>query len=183
MSLIPERPSSLAGQIPWDKLWAHVAGQFPLGQHSLHGPSHWRRVESNGLLIAQTSGADLTVVRLFALFHDSRRENEFTDDSHGRRGAELARRLHGVEFHLDEPRLSLLIEACEGHTDLIHHSDKTIATCWDADRLDLPRVGITPDPERLNTAKAKELCRADCLIQLTSEASPPSSSHPRSRHP
>ena len=28
-------------------------------------------------------------------------------------------------------------------------------TCWDADRLDLGRVGIRPDPRRLFTAAAR----------------------------
>ena len=32
----------------------------------------------------------------------------------------------------------------------------TIQTCWDADRLDLIRAGITPDPNHLCTAAAKE---------------------------
>lgn len=33
-------------------------------------------------------------------------------------------------------------------------SDLTIGTSWDADRLHLPRVGITPDPALLSTAAA-----------------------------
>ena len=145
--------------IHWERLRTLVSEQFPLGEHSLHGPSHWRRVESNGLLIASESGADITVVRRFALFHDSRRENEFTDPDHGRRGADLARSLRGLEFQIEDARFDLLMEASEGHTDLTHHDHPSIGTCWDADRLDLGRVGITPDPAYLNTAKAKELCR------------------------
>lgn len=34
--------------------------------------------------------------------------------------------------------------------------DPTIATCWDADRLDLLRVGIRPDPARLVTEAARD---------------------------
>ena len=33
----------------------------------------------------------------------------------------------------------------------------TIDACFDADRLDLGRVGITPDPNKMATAKGKEL--------------------------
>jgi len=146
--------------IPWERLWSLVSEQFPLGADSPHGPTHWRRVEANGMLIAEASGADATVVRLFALFHDSRRENECRDHGHGKRGAELARSLKGVEFQLDDALFHLLMEACGGHTDIVHHPDPTIGTCWDADRLDLPRVGITPDPAYLNTARAKQLSRA-----------------------
>ena len=34
--------------------------------------------------------------------------------------------------------------------------DPTVGACWDADRLDLPRVGIQPDPALFSTARAHE---------------------------
>ena len=151
-------PKGHAKEIPWEHLWSRVSTQFSLGHDSLHGPLHWRRVEVNGMIIATDSGADLVVVRLFALFHDSRRENEFRDDGHGKRGADLGRSMRGVDFALEDTRFDLLTEACEGHTEINHHTNPTIQTCWDADRLDLPRVGILPDPAYLNTVKAKDLC-------------------------
>ncbi|MCB2041992.1 MAG: hypothetical protein KDH48_15080, partial [Rhodoferax sp.] len=51
----------------------------------------------------------------------------------------------------------LLQAACRGHSDG-HRAghDVTVLTCWDADRLDLGRVGIRPLPERLCTAAARE---------------------------
>ncbi len=147
-------------RIPRERLWYIVSEQFPLGEQSLHGPSHWRRVEANGLLIAEDSGADVVVVRLFALFHDSRRENEYRDHGHGKRGADLARNLRGKEFQLSDSRFDVLVEACAWHTEITYHQNPTIGTCWDADRLDLPRVGISPEAAYLNTAKAKELCSA-----------------------
>ncbi len=39
-------------------------------------------------------------------------------------------------------------------------SQRRSDTCWDADRLDLGRVGIMPEPSRLCTAAAK---RSDLL--------------------
>ena len=33
----------------------------------------------------------------------------------------------------------------------------TIDACFDADRLDLGRVGIDPDPERMATERGKEI--------------------------
>jgi hypothetical protein len=35
--------------------------------------------------------------------------------------------------------------------------DPTVGACWDADRLDLPRVGVTVDPRLLSTAAARNL--------------------------
>jgi uncharacterized protein len=84
--------------IDFEKLWGIVTSQFPLDVHSDHGPDHWKRVEQNGLMLAASSGADAVVVRLFALFHDSKRENEFSDPDHGRRGAAYARELRGTYF-------------------------------------------------------------------------------------
>lgn len=120
-----------------------------------HGVAHWARVLENGLRLAEETGANVEVVRLFALFHDSRRVNEFSDPDHGPRGAEFARELRGRLFNLPDPEFRILHRACSGHTHERTHPDITIQTCWDADRLDLGRVGIMPDPNKLCTEVAK----------------------------
>lgn len=147
------------------RLWGIVIGQFPLGRHSIHGPRHWKQVEKNGLMLAEETGADQTVIRLFALFHDSRRENEHIDNGHGIRGSELAKTIRGIYFDLPDDSFELLINACANHTDGKPTTNITIATCWDADRLDLPRVGIIPDPERMGTAPGRRFART--LWKLT----------------
>ena len=58
-------------------------------------------------------------------------------------------------FELPEAEFRLLHRACAGHTHERTHPDITIQTCWDADRLDLGRVGMTPDPYYLGTEAAK----------------------------
>jgi uncharacterized protein len=120
-----------------------------------HGVAHWARVFENGLRLAEETGAIVEVVRLFAVLHDSRRINEHTDPDHGPRAAEFARTLRGWLFDLSDPEFRLLHRACAGHTHERTHPDVTIQTCWDADRLDLGRVGITPHPSRLCTDVAK----------------------------
>jgi uncharacterized protein len=49
---------------------------------------------------------------------------------------------------------------------LMHHSsgfvandEAVILTCWDADRLDLPRVGIQPEPKRMCTLAGAKMAR------------------------
>jgi uncharacterized protein len=108
-------------------------------------------VLENGLRIAEANGADTEVVTLFALFHDSRRVNDFHDPGHGLRGARLAESLRGSLVHLDNRRFRLLYEACRLHTDGLTEGDPTVLACWDADRLDLGRVGTTPSPVYLGT--------------------------------
>jgi uncharacterized protein len=120
-----------------------------------HGIAHWARVLENGLRLAGETGANIEVVRLFAILHDCRRINEGSDPDHGPRAAEFARTLRGRLFDLPEPEFRLLYRACAGHTHERTHPDATIRTCWDADRLDLGRVGITPHPSRLCTEAAK----------------------------
>jgi uncharacterized protein len=144
--------------IDFDSLWqAVIALPSHLSPYSVHGPDHWRRVERNALILASKSGANLSVVRLFAVFHDSCRENDDYDPDHGKRGAALATAWRGKYFDLPDDLFERLHYACTWHTDRHHHEDATIATCWDADRLDLGRVGITPHPKYLNTELAKEI--------------------------
>lgn len=143
--------------IDYPTLWQHVTQHFEMGTHSIHGPRHWKQVEHNGLRIAQTNQADETVVRLFAVFHDSCRWSEGYDPQHGQRGAELAIQLHGDLFQVEPAQLELLVIACELHHQGALSDDPTVGTCFDADRLDLPRVGIIPDPNKMCTAEGKRL--------------------------
>ncbi|MFO7964266.1 MAG: hypothetical protein R6U50_10130 [Desulfobacterales bacterium] len=152
--------------IDYNRLRQYILDQFYDPEGSIHAGGHWRRVERNGLFLAKKTGADLEVVKLFALFHDSRRMNDCRDEGHGARGAELALSLLGRFFHLDAGRFDRLYYACKWHTDKRHDGDPTIGTCWDADRLDLGRIGIAPDPEFMSTDFAREIASNDSVDNL-----------------
>src|SRR5688572_30802658 len=130
---------------------------YALPLYGWHGVVHWARVLENGLRISELNGGDREVITLFAMFHDSRRVNEYQDNDHGLRGAEFARSLRGNLVHLDDDRFDRLFEACRLHTDGLTSGDPTLQACWDADRLDLGRVGITPARKRLCTEAARDL--------------------------
>jgi uncharacterized protein len=132
-----------------------VLEDYTLPWKGFHGVAHWARVLENGLRLAKKSGAVIEVLELFAVLHDCRRFNENFDPDHGPRAAELARTLLGDVFDLPEEHFGLLHRACADHTHERTHPDVTIQTCWDADRLDLGRVGIYPSPEYLSTEIAK----------------------------
>jgi uncharacterized protein len=142
-----------------------VLRDYVLDQDGIHGVAHWARVMENGLRVAEETGADVDVVRLFALLHDSRRISDGTDPGHGPRAAEFARTLQGRKFNLSATRFKLLHAACAGHTGGRTHPDITVRTCWDADRLDLGRIGITPRPRLLCT----EVARRDVTIRWATE--------------
>jgi len=133
-----------------------ILGRYASPWGGTHGVPHWARVLENGRRLSVITGAKVRVVELFAVFHDSQRMNEGVDDGHGRRGAELARELHGIQYELKDGDAELLIQACELHTEGYLEGDITVQTCWDADRLDLGRVRITPREEKLCTAAARD---------------------------
>jgi uncharacterized protein len=91
------------------------------------------------------------------LLHDTQRLNDGHDPEHGFRAAQFARRLHErALFRLSTPELELLCHACADHTSGDVTSDPTIGARWDADRLNLRRINVRPDPRLLSTEPAKQ---------------------------
>jgi len=133
-----------------------IRARYALPWFGAHGVGHWARVLENGRRLATATGARVRVVELFSVFHDARRVNEHRDPGHGDRGGELAALWVGKHFHLPPDDLDLLVTACRLHTDGLTEGDVTLLTCWDADRLDLGRVGIRPDPRYLCTDVARD---------------------------
>jgi len=126
----------------------------------VHGPGHWEQVALNGLYVASSTCADLRVVLAFALLHDAFRSSDGTDGEHGARAADWA--LENAE-HLENVSVDLLCTALRDHTTGKTSIDPTIGACWDADRLDLVRLGVSPRPELMSTEPgtraAKKLSR------------------------
>ena len=64
--------------------------RFELDRDGIHGVAHWGRVRANGFRLAQLTGANVYVVELFALIHDSCRIDDGHDPEHGLRAAGFA---------------------------------------------------------------------------------------------
>jgi uncharacterized protein len=146
----------VANPILTPRLIEHLRAGLRIDWRGIHGAAHWARVRWNGLRLARHTGADPRVVELFAFLHDSQRWHDGGDRQHGPRAAEVAAALNGHLFHLETDALDLLVEACDGHTFGGTEAHPTVQTCWDADRLDLGRVGRRPDPARLCTDAARD---------------------------
>lgn len=130
---------------------------FVLEWTEIHGAPHWARVRENGLRLARVTGAQSRVVEAFAFVHDSCRINDNADPEHGLRAAEFSRQLvRRGKLLLGREELELLVRACEGHSSGLTVEEITVMTCWDADRLDLGRVGIKPNARYLCTEPAKD---------------------------
>lgn len=133
-----------------------IKSKFALDWKGVHGAKHWARVRLNGLTLAEINGADRELIEIFAFIHDVERWNDYEDPMHGPRAAILAEAINKDFWKLERSRLNQLIEACEGHSEgEISHPSMTVMTCWDADRLDLYRVGNMPNPKYLCTDAAK----------------------------
>jgi len=139
------------------ELIGYLRTLYRMDWHGIHGWPHWLRVWENGSRLAARTGANLTLVALFAFTHDVARLNDGWDVDHGRRAAEIIHdTLQGKVFQLNESDLNLLLDAVTRHSQGILEADPTVQTCWDADRLDLGRVGYRPDPALLCTPAARD---------------------------
>ena len=143
---------------------------LPSSRSLAHGEDHWRRVATNGLDLAAEVGADPLLIVLFGIFHDSMRFSEHRDDGHGRRGGFLARCLNAELMGLSDERLDLLDMACAGHTEGETSDDPTTGACWDADRLDLCRLGRQVDPRAMSTAPGRTTPVQECAAALLAAA-------------
>jgi len=129
--------------------------RFALDLRGVHGIRHWTRVRENGHRLARHTGANKVVVELFAVLHDCCRENDRHDLGHGERAAIFAETLRGTLLQLSDADFALLFEAIRDHELGRTRADVTVMTCWDADRLDLGRVRVRPNPQYLCTEFAR----------------------------
>ena len=122
-----------------------------------HGIDHWDRVYANGQLLV-TRRVNPLVVGLFAYLHDYCRMDDGDDLQHGPRAAAFIDTIRDTLLvDVSDEDIHLLKEACRLHTVATKTGNPTIDACFDADRLDLRRVGIIPDPARMATKKGKKI--------------------------
>lgn len=141
------------------KALALVKPQFRLNvRHGVHGVPHWSRVWFHGWHLSLSLDVNPAILAWFAYLHDSQRHNDHRDPQHGARAAHFAVQLRhqGVLDELNASEFERLCEAMRLHSDGHTEGDAAIRACWDADRLDLWRVGIKPDARYLCTPHAKK---------------------------
>jgi len=119
--------------------------RFAMWIGGIHGPEHWERVRENAAFLAKHSGGDALVAQLFAYLHDCCRESDGADPNHGARAAKFVDSLGAERLKLDANQFELLKYACEHHEKGRLSENPTVGACWDADRLDLGRVGPPPE--------------------------------------
>ena len=137
-----ETAPPISGEDRIEALRERVLADPTARTHGLHGTSHWDRVERNGLYLCRFVPADATVVRLFSLLHDCQRRNDHIDPEHGPRAVAYVEALGREALGIDAAQWVLLERAMRFHTNGTDPDDITVSVCWDADRLDIGRVGM-----------------------------------------
>ena len=143
----------------FENLRRYALSLFRCEPHSIHGMAHWRNVDDSARLICKEFSADLIVVRFFAFLHDACRFDDGTDLDHGLRAADNLNHLPQELAHLNSEQMTLLRYAIRHHTDGCTSADPTVGACWDADRLDLGRVGIIPAENLMSTQPGNAIAR------------------------
>ena len=146
------------------KLLNIVSKEFKLDIDGLHGIKHWESVYKNTKLLASYYNVNSDVFELFALLHDSKREDEDKDILHGKRAALFVKELIKLKvINLNHEDKNRLIFACSNHTKTNKKAklfnDLVVQICFDADRLDIERVGLIPQEEYFSTSYAKKIVR------------------------
>ena len=136
-----------------DRLREYCLQHTPVWQLRIYGIEHSDRVAENGKRLL-LPGASPNVVAAFAYLHDAERSDRETDSEHGEKAALLVDTIrHKYLADLTDTEIELLKEACRVHGSTHKTGNPTIDICIDADRLDLPRLGIKPTPEQMATEK------------------------------
>lgn len=151
MAAISRHSDQLAG------IEAHIASTFDEEACGVfHGPRHWERVSLHARAVARSLGIDPLVPHVFGLAHDSQREDEGIDPEHGARAAAFIEEHRESLFSfLRDEEVRQLANACDLHSHGVTEGSPIEMACWDGDRLDLWRVGITPNPAYLCTGYAR----------------------------
>lgn len=137
-----------------------------------HGVKHGKIVEAFGMYLAHYyPECDRDVVRWFAYLHDSQCEvynPDYNDDGHGQRAADYIDKIRLTYLsELNDMQIEKLKTACIMHTSTHKVDDVTVNVCFDSDRMDLPRVNIQVNPEKMATDAGANLAQRkyeECLV-------------------
>lgn len=129
--------------LSWNILLREALAASTHHNSPIHGQLHWRAVAQAGISIAADGGC-AKVALAFAMIHDCQRINDEWDPDHGERAAVWASKSRTLLHLVGKERRALVSEACLNHEKGYTTQNPVIGSCWDADRINLWRVGLMP---------------------------------------
>lgn len=152
---------------------------YVLFTSDIHGERHWSHVNHIGGKLAdlmKLNPIQKRCVEVFAMTHDLARRDDGGGNEHAIEGAEyFSSELVTLFPDIDDLQVDIITSAIKHHSDGVcseeafhmgHFSHisgfgediiKTVGCCWDADRLDLIRLGILPIEKYMSTVHWEEL--------------------------
>jgi HD superfamily phosphohydrolase YqeK len=124
---------------------------FSMGK--IHGLNHFRQVAYIAGRIALTNMAPLEDSIIGGFLHDCAREDNHGGNEHAQESAKLARDI--IINHWPDVDVERICDAIYYHADGLVTKDPIGGCIWDADRISLARLGISPKNELLSTPIAK----------------------------
>jgi uncharacterized protein len=143
----------------WEDLLAQVLQGATHINSPIHGELHWRAVAEAGMSIAATGGGCPRVALAFGMIHDCKRLNDDWDPEHGERASGWASGSKTLRNLLGKEGQEAVARACLDHEKGKITEDPVIGSCWDADRINLWRVGITPNRSFFSVLKGEEFAQ------------------------
>jgi uncharacterized protein len=135
---------------------AQFESSLPHGSF-IHGPTHWDMVGLTSAILLSANGHNPVIGHLFGMLHDCCRENDYADPGHGERAADFIVAIRGI-IPINDDEFEELYYAIRMHNTGATAHRASIAGClFDADRLDLGRVGAVIDPDFLSSSHAEAL--------------------------
>lgn len=129
----------------WDDLLYEIKLDATHMNSPLHGELHWRAVAAAGIEIASSVSERSDIALAFGMIHDSQRERDDWDPDHGVRAANWLICSVTLASLIGTEERELLASACLYHDRGMTTQNPLIGTLWDADRINLWRVGLCPD--------------------------------------
>lgn len=120
---------------------------------NIHGISHLRRVAYLSGRYAYILKINLNDAVIAGYLHDCARENDSNGNSHAYESAYLAKGI--IQGNLPVTNINKIFYTIYHHADGITTKDPFMGCIWDADRLNLLRIGIIPNEKLLSTQLAK----------------------------
>lgn len=119
----------------------------------IHGINHLRQVAYLAGRFAYSINECEETAIIGGYLHDCARENDGNGNSHAHESALLATKI--ISKFYPEINIERVYNAIFFHADGLITDDPFIGCIWDADRLNLVRIGIIPKVELLSTEVAK----------------------------
>ena len=124
-----------------------------LSKGRIHGVGHLRRVAYLAGRFAKVEDVCVKEAVIGGFLHDCARKDDRGGRTHAHESGDLA--LDIMLEHWPDVDLDKIYSAIYNHADGLTTDDHLTGCIWDADRIALTRLGITPDPKLLSTNVAK----------------------------